>query len=96
MVSGSGRIKKNKPYTVLLHFIEPDNIQPGRRLFDVALQGKTILEVFDIIKETKSPDVGLMKEFTQVNISDALTVSLTPVTDDFETILCGIEIIAED
>jgi hypothetical protein len=95
MVSGSGRNKESKPYTVRLHFIEPDNIQPGRRIFDVALQGKTVLKDFDIIKETQSPDVGLMKEFRQVNISDTLTVSLKATADDFETILCGIEIIAE-
>ncbi|MDH4238877.1 MAG: malectin, partial [Phycisphaerae bacterium] len=96
MVSGSGHNKEAKPYTVRLHFIEPDNIQPGRRLFDVALQGKTVLEDFDIIKEIQSPDVGLMKEFTQINISDTLTVSLKATADDFETIICGIEIIAED
>jgi outer membrane protein assembly factor BamB len=96
MVSGGGRNKEDKPYTVRLHFIEPDNIQPGRRLFDVALQGKTVLKDLDIIKETQSSDVGLMKEFTQVNISDTLTVSLKAAADDFETIISGIEIIAED
>ena len=90
-----GRENAGKPYTVRLHFIEPDDIEPSRRVFNVALQGKTVLEDFDIIKETQSPDVGLMKEFTQVNISDALTVSLTPAAGDFETIICGIEIIAE-
>jgi len=95
IVSGSGRNRTGKPYTVRLHFIEPDNIQPGRRLFDVALQGRTVLEDFDIIKETQSPDVGLMKEFTQINISDTLTVSLKATAGDFETIICGIEIIAE-
>nr|NIP28721.1 hypothetical protein [Phycisphaerae bacterium]NIP56261.1 hypothetical protein [Phycisphaerae bacterium]NIS53447.1 hypothetical protein [Phycisphaerae bacterium]NIU10917.1 hypothetical protein [Phycisphaerae bacterium]NIU60163.1 hypothetical protein [Phycisphaerae bacterium] len=95
MVSGSGRTKKGKPYTVRLHFIEPDNIEPGRRIFDVALQGKTVLEDLDIIKETRSPDVGLMKEFKQVNISNTLTVSLKAAADDFETIICGIEIVAE-
>jgi hypothetical protein len=93
--SARGRNNAGKTYTVRLHFIEPDNIEPGRRVFDVALQGKTVLEDFDIIKETLSPDVGLMKEFTQVNISDALTVSLTAAAGDFETIICGIEIIAE-
>jgi hypothetical protein len=101
MVSGRsnnprGRNNADKPYTVRLHFIEPDYIEPGRRVFDVALQGKTVLEDFDIIKETQSPDVGLRKEFTQVNISDALTVSLTAAAGDFETIICGIEIVAED
>jgi len=96
MVSGSVRNREGKPYTVRLYFIEPDNIEPGRRLFDVALQGKTVLENFDIIKETQSPHIGLMKEFTQVNISDTLTVSLNAAADDFETIICGIEIIAED
>jgi hypothetical protein len=94
IASGSGRNNASKTYTVRLHFIEPDNIEPGRRVFDVALQGKTVLQDFDIIKETQSPDVGLMKEFTQINISDTLTVSLTPPAGDVETIICGIEIMS--
>jgi hypothetical protein len=37
-----------------------------------------------------------MKEFPGVNISDALMVSLTGATGDIKTVICGIEIVAED
>jgi outer membrane protein assembly factor BamB len=83
-------------YTVRLYFMEPKHIEPGQRVFDVALQGKIVLEDFDVIKETGSANVGLMKEFPGVNISDSLIVSLTGTTGDFETVICGIEIVAEN
>ena len=83
------------PYTVRLHFVEPDHNRPGQRVFDVVLQGATVLKGLDIVRETGSPNVGLVKEFAGVGISDTLTVSLTASTPQAEPVLCGIEIIAE-
>ncbi len=85
-----------KPYTVCLHFMEPDDKKPGERVFDVALGDQTVLKGFDIVAEAKSPNVGIVKKFPGIVASDSLTVSLTPADPKMETILCGIEIIAED
>ena len=85
-----------RPYSVHLHFIEPDDKDPGQRVFDVALCGQTALNDFDIVAEAQSPNVGIVKKFSGIRASDFVTVSLTPVTEDAETIICGIEIIAEE
>jgi outer membrane protein assembly factor BamB len=84
-----------KPYTVCLHFMEPDNKKPGERVFDIALGDQTVLKGFDIVAEAKSPHVGIVKKFPGIVASDSLTVSLTPADPKMETILCGIEIVAE-
>lgn len=85
-----------RSYTVCLHFMEPDDKKPGERVFDVALGNGRVLKGFDIVAEAKSPNVGLVKKFTGIRASDALTVSLTPADPSMEPILCGIEIVAED
>ncbi len=82
-------------YTVSLHFMEPDDKKPGERVFDVALGDQTILKGFDIVAEAKSPNMGIVKKFQGIVASDSLTISLTPADPSMETILCGIEIIAE-
>jgi outer membrane protein assembly factor BamB len=82
-------------YTVSLHFMEPDGKKPGERVFDVTLGEQTVLKGFDIVAEAKSPNIGIVKKFPAIAASDYLTVSLTPAEPNMETILCGIEIVAE-
>jgi hypothetical protein len=84
-----------RSYSVRLHFIEPDDKEPGQRVFDVALCGQTVLNDFDIVAEAQSPNIGIVKKFSGIRASDFVTVSLTPATEDAETTICGIEIIAE-
>ncbi len=84
-----------KPYTVCLHFMEPDDKKPGDRVFDVALGDQTVLKGFDIVAEAKAPNVGIVKKVPGIVASGSLTVSLTPADPKMETILCGIEVIAE-
>ncbi|MCX5643997.1 MAG: PQQ-binding-like beta-propeller repeat protein [Phycisphaerae bacterium] len=85
-----------KSYTVCLHFMEPDDKKPGERVFDVALGDVTVLKGFDIVAEARSPNVGIVKRFSGIRASDSITVSLTSAGPNTETILCGIEIVAED
>lgn len=82
-------------YTVCLHFVEPDDKKPGQRVFDVALGDQTVLRNFDIVAETKSPNVGLVKKFSGIPASDSITIALTPADPNTETIICGVEILAE-
>ena len=78
------------PCTVRLFFAEPGNAKPGNRVFDVAVQGKTVLENFDITRET-APATGLVKEISGVRVGETLTVELKPKTG--RTLLCGIEFV---
>lgn len=87
--------RAQRSYTVRLHFMEPEDKRPGERRFDVALNGRTVLEDFDIASEAGAPHVGIVRTFQGIRASDFVTVSLTPADANSETILCGIEIVAE-
>jgi outer membrane protein assembly factor BamB len=88
---------KARSYTVRLHFLEPDAIKPGARIFDVALQGRTVLDGFDIRREAGGPRRAVVKTFQNVQIGQTLVVSLTPKADSSikVTVLCGLEVVAE-
>jgi hypothetical protein len=89
--------KKPRRFTVRLVFADPDNVQPGERVFDVAVQGKTVLKDFDIVKEAGGPRRSLVKEFTAIEAAGQLNVRLSPSVEAGAAcpILSGIEIIAE-
>jgi hypothetical protein len=76
----------------------------GRRLFNVSLGNRQVLEAFDIAKEAGGTNRPVVKEFKGINVKDDLRVTLTPVMDlaipnvtagQAGPLLCGIEIIAE-
>ena len=67
-------------YTVKLAFADPDNDQPGARVFDVKLQDQIVLENFDIADAAGGRDRAVVKEFTGVRVEDELVVELVPKT----------------
>jgi hypothetical protein len=84
------------PYTVRLHFLEPDELQPGQRVFGVSLQGQSVLENFDVAKAAGGSYRGVVKEFNGVIIQKDLKVTLNRAPGTLAgPILCGIELIAE-
>jgi hypothetical protein len=92
-----GSFEQPKPYTVRLYFAENTECEIGRRIFNISLQDKMVLEAFDIIKEAGRSNHTIVKEFTGINIKDDLKVTLTPTAEaTSEPLLCGIEIIAEN
>ncbi|MBI2439793.1 MAG: PQQ-binding-like beta-propeller repeat protein [Lentisphaerae bacterium] len=86
-------------HTVRLHFAEPDNIGPGRRVFEVKLQGQTVLKNFDIVKEAGAPRKALVKEFKGVPATEALTLEFVPAASvskpESEPLLCALELVEE-
>jgi hypothetical protein len=92
---GDEKADAERIYTVHLHFMEPEDKKPGERRFDVALNGQTVLTAFDIVAEAGAPNVGIVKKFQGIRASDFVTLSLTPADPNNETILCGVEILAE-
>jgi outer membrane protein assembly factor BamB len=80
-----------RSFTVMLCFAEPDDLEPGDRVFDVALQGKTVLSDLDVVKEAGGPNRVLSKTFRGVSAGDDLTIQLSPKTG--RTLLCGVEIV---
>jgi outer membrane protein assembly factor BamB len=89
--------RQKRPYTVRLHFVEPDRLKAGQRVFDVTLQGKTVQEQLDIAKEAGGPNRTLVKEFKGVQVGKDLTVTFTPCpfSPNRVAVICGIEIMAE-
>jgi outer membrane protein assembly factor BamB len=83
-----------RPYTVRLHFAEPESTEPGKRVFDVALQGSKMLEHFDIVQEAGKERHGIIKEFKNVPVKSALQLSFKSTGTD-APLLCGIEMVAE-
>lgn len=82
-------------YTVRLHFAEPDEKAEGQRVFDVMLEGRTVLPDFDIVKEAGARNVGIVREFRGIEVETSVRILLTPKTQDSETLICGIEVIQE-
>ncbi|HNR30782.1 MAG TPA: PQQ-binding-like beta-propeller repeat protein [Candidatus Hydrogenedentes bacterium] len=87
-------------YTVRLYFAEPDDAPAGARVFDVALQGETVLAGFDIRRETDGANAAVVKEFRGVTVKDSLVIELTadgaPETPERMPVLNAVEAIRED
>ena len=94
---GNGNNRPQRRYTVRLHFAELEAVGPGERVFDVALQGETVLHGFDIMKEAGGRNRGIVKEFKGVRVGKELVVTFAPSTTAKvgTALLNGIEVIAE-
>jgi len=85
-------------YTVRLYFAELRAAPPGQRLFDVALQGQTVLKSFDICEAAGGVNRSIVREFTGVAVKDSLTIQLTPSSGATIRLplLCGVEAVMEE
>jgi len=79
---------------IRLFFAEPEGLKPGDRVFSVAIQGRPALKDLDVVKEAGGPSRAVVKEFKGVRVKDKLEVTLKAAAG--ETLLCGMEIAAED
>ena len=95
---GRARSMPPRPYTVRLHFAELEDVPPGRRVFDVILQGRRVLEAFDVVKAAGGPRRAVIREFTDIPAGDTLSFELAPAATDSKTlppILSALEVIAQ-
>jgi outer membrane protein assembly factor BamB len=84
-------------YTVKLLFAEMDeSVQPGQRVFDVRLQGRTVLEGFDIAQSAGGAAKAIEREFKDIAVTDNLRLELVPrnaeAAAERQPTICGIEI----
>lgn len=87
------KIDAKRSYTVRLTFTELENKVASERVFDVAIQGRTVLEGFDIAAETGGSLLGIVKEFTGITSDSAITVSFQSVRG--EATLSGFQLLPE-
>ena len=71
-------VKGEGMYTVRLGFIAQPDDRPGKRVFDIRLQGTSVVEKFDIAKEAGASERPLIKEFNNIKVNNVLTLELVP------------------
>jgi hypothetical protein len=86
-------LRADVEYTVRLTFADPDHEDAGKRVFDVLVQGKKVLERFDPALEGGGRMRAVTKEFSRVASDGRLSVELAP--QQGEPILSGLELVAE-
>ncbi len=79
-------------FFVRLYFAEPTSINVGGRVFGVSLQGKPVLEAFDIAASAGGPLRGVVREFRSAASDGQLRVEFQATAG--EPLLCGLELIA--
>jgi outer membrane protein assembly factor BamB len=89
--------KNDKPsvYTVKLHFAELNDSAPaGKRVFDVKIQGKTVLKNFDPAKAAGGADRAVERTVPGIRVTDTLLLELVPRNGT--PVLNAVEIIRQD
>ena len=88
---------KPETYTVRLSFMALEGDAPGQRVFDVKLQGKTVLAVFDPAAKAGGPLRAFTAEFKDIAVTDNLALELasklTDADEKHQPILSAVEIV---
>ena len=84
------KLKGKGNYRVRLHFLEPDKVPEGGRVFDIVLNGKPVQRSFDIAKAAGGPRRPAARDFNVSITGDVLQIGLRPVAGR-PPILSGIE-----
>ena len=89
--------EKGAEYTVRLYFAELENKKANERIFDIKLQGETVLGGFDVMEEAGASHKAIVREFKDVQVKDNLEIELVPREREDSSmsrapILCGVEV----
>lgn len=88
---------KPETFTVRLSFMALEGDQPGQRVFDVKLQGTTVLAAFDPAAKAGGPLRAFTAEFKDIAVTDNLTLELASklaATDEkHQPIISAVEIV---
>ena len=86
-------------YRVRLALADLENSAPGKRVFDVKLQGKVVAENLDVVAEAGGPGRALIKEFAGIPVAEKLQIELVPKASkpapEQAPILQGVEIVRQ-
>jgi hypothetical protein len=67
---------KPAAYSVKLHFAQIEECVPGDALFDIELQGDTVAEKVDVIREAGATSRALVRTFDNIAVDKNLTIEL--------------------
>lgn len=90
-----GKGQKPETFTVRLYFSALENDKAGQRVFDVQLQGKTVLKSFDPYVAAGAAEKAHVVEFEKVAVSDLLNLDFitTAVDPGHAPVISGIEVV---
>jgi len=71
-----GHEATSREYTVRLHFAELEDIAQGRRVFDVTIQGASVLKGFDVLAAAGARKAAAIREFRGIEASKEVRVEL--------------------
>jgi|GEM_PF-601198 len=77
---------------VRLFFVEMSRCSADNRLFDVTIEGSTVLSSFDVYTEAGGCNVGTMRTFTVTPLDDNLDIDF-PLANGKPSVLAAIEIL---
>lgn len=80
-------------YDVTLYFVEPDNIQPGERVFDLVVQGQTVLKDLDIVQQAGGPRRVHQVKLPAIRVTDQLHIDFKRHEGSLPTVVAGIELV---
>lgn len=86
-----GKADAERTCSVKLYFAEPGEVAVGDRVFDVGLQGQTVLKDFDIRKAADGRNRVVVRRFDDVAVGDTIVVTFTSRSG--KALLCGMEIV---
>ncbi len=83
-----------------LHFAELEDAKPGERVFDVMVNGATVLDDVDIFRQAGGAKKALVKEIRNVTVSRMVELELLPAASEGggsgkTPVISGIEILQE-
>lgn len=89
----SGLLASSRPYTVRLHFAETEGAGFGERVFDVKLNGSTVLSDLDVFQATGGANISMVREFPNTMIGSSLDVEFVPKAG--QAMISGIELLGD-
>jgi len=84
------KLKDNGLYRVQLHFMEPEHVGGGHRVFDVSLQGEQVLHKLDIAQAAGGKHRVITREFNVEIMDRTLKINLQAY-NGAKPVLCGVQ-----
>jgi outer membrane protein assembly factor BamB len=86
--------KESSPllYKVTFYFVEPKEIEAGKRVFDLYMQGKKVLSDIDIVKATGGSRRILKSLIESISVEEDLIIRFSPKAGSLPPVISGIEI----
>ncbi len=81
-------------YTVRLYFAEPGDCQPGERVQTISIEGRIVLDNFDIAAEAGNAMTGIVREVRDLAVDETLEIDLNARRG--KTLLSGVELVKSD